>query len=212
MTPAAAIRLQLRLRDRVERRNRVGRVRLVAGIDVSVKDGRSRAAVVVLDAATLATVEERTAERAVPFPYVPGLLSFREIPVILPAFRKLRARPDLAIVDGMGLAHPRRFGLACHLGVLLDLPTIGCGKSLFVGTHDEPARARGSSAPLVHEGETIGAAVRTQDGVNVVYASIGHRVSLATAIKWILRTSTRYRLPEPIRSADHLAGQWACPP
>ncbi len=203
------VALQERLRRRVVRRDDLDRVRLVAGIDVSVRGDRSRAAVVVLDAKTLAPVEARTAERKTPFPYIPGLLSFREIPVILPAFRRLRARPDLAIVDGMGLAHPRRFGLACHLGVLLGLPTIGCGKSLFIGTHDEPARRRGSWEPLTHGGETVGAAVRTQDDVNVVYASIGHRVTLRTAIRWILRTATRFRLPEPIRAAHHEAGRWA---
>lgn len=199
--------LQERLRVRVERKDRLGPVRRIAGFDVSVRDGRSRAAVVVMDAETLRPIEERTADMDTPFPYVPGLLAFRELPALVRAYRKLRVRPDLAIVDGHGLAHPRRFGVACHVGVHLDLPTIGCGKSLFVGAHDDPASARGSWTPLIHLDETIGAAVRTRDGVRAVYASIGHRVSLATAIRWILRTSTRFRLPEPVRAADARAGR-----
>lgn len=206
MTPRQAAALQERLRGRVERRDRVGRVRRLAGFDVSVKDGRSRAAVVVMDAASLDVLDERTAEIDTPFPYVPGLLAFRELPALVRAYRKLRVKPDLAIIDGHGLAHPRRFGIACHVGVHLDLPTIGLGKSLFVGLHDEPARTRGSWTPLVHLDETIGAAVRTQDGVRVVYASIGHRVSLPTAVRWVLRTATRFRLPQPIRAADARAG------
>ncbi len=193
----------------VERRDRVGRVRYVAGVDSSFRGDRARAAVVVLDARTLVPVEVRTHEMRVAFPYVPGLLSFREIPALLRPLRKLTIRPDLLLVDGHGIAHPRRFGLASHLGVILDVPTIGCAKSLFIGEHAEPARERGSWTPLVHHRERVGAAVRTQDGIRIVYASIGHRVSLRTAIRWILRTSTRYRLPEPTRVADHEAGLWA---
>jgi len=209
LTPREAVALQRRMGALVERRDRVGRVRYVAGVDSSFRGALARSAVVVLDARTLAPVEVRTHEMPVPFPYVPGLLSFREIPVLLKALRKLKIRPDLIVVDGHGIAHPRRFGIASHLGVVLDVPTIGCAKSLFVGGHDEPGETRGSCMPLVHDGERVGAAVRTQDGVRIVYASIGHRVSLRTAIRWILRTSTRYRLPEPTRVADHEAGLWA---
>jgi deoxyribonuclease V len=200
-----AVALQRRLAGRVERRDRTGRVRTIAGVDVSVAGGRSRAAVVVLDARTLAPIETATADATVAFPYVPGLLAFREVPVLRRAFRRLKRRPDLAIVDGMGLIHPRRCGLACHLGVVLDLPTIGCGKSYFIGEYAEPAAARGSWSPLTFEGERLGAAVRTRDGVNIVFVSTGHRVSLATAIRWVVRTATRARLPEPVRHAHRAA-------
>jgi deoxyribonuclease V len=208
-TPRQAVEIQQRLRDRVVIRDLKRPVRLIAGVDISVVDGRARAAVVLLDAKTLLTVEAVTAERRVPFPYVPGLLSFREIPVLVPAFRKLKRRPDLAMVDGMGYAHPRRFGIACHIGVLLDMPSLGCAKSLLVGTHAEPRAERGSWTPLRHGEETVGAAVRTRDHTNVVYASVGHRVTLAGAIAWILRTCDGYRLPEPIRAAHQEAGRWA---
>jgi len=200
-----AIALQLRLRGRVERRDRIGRVRRIAGIDVGVRDGRARAAIVVMTP-ELEVVETRTAEVAASFPYVPGLLAFRELPAIRRAFRGLTNKPDLAVVDGHGVAHPRRFGIACHVGVEFGVPSIGCGKSLFVGEHDEPGADRGSWAELRHRGETIGAAVRTREGVRVVYVSTGHRVSLSTAIRWILRLAPRYRIPEPIRAADARAG------
>ena len=160
---------------------------------------------VVLNARTLDVVETRTADRRVTFPYVPGFLAFREVPVIRAAFRKLRCRPDLAIVDGMGLLHPRRCGLACHLGILLDLPTIGCGKTWFVGDYEEPAAARGSWSPMTLDGKTAGAALRTRDGVNVVFVSTGHRVALRTAVRWVLRTAVAARLPEPIRAAHRAA-------
>jgi len=195
----------MRLRGRVERRDRIGRVRRIAGIDVSVRDGRARAAIVVMTP-ELEVVETRTAEVAASFPYVPGLLAFRELPAIRRAFRELTSKPDLAVVDGHGVAHPRRFGIACHVGVEFGVPSIGCGKSLFVGEHDEPGADKGSWTELRHRGETIGAAVRTREGVRVVYVSTGHRVSLNTAIRWILRLAPRYRLPEPIRAADARAG------
>ncbi len=202
VSPAAAVRLQERLRDRVVRSGSPPR-RLVAGADVSEKDGRARAAFVVLRG--LEPVEEAVAETAVPFPYVPGLLSFREIPSLLAAWGRLRTRPDVVIVDGQGTAHPRRFGLACHLGLVLGVPTVGCAKSLLTGRYEEPAPERGSWSPLVDRGETVGAALRTQDGRNVVYVSPGHRVSLAAAIRTVLACAPRYRLPEPQRLADRLS-------
>jgi deoxyribonuclease V len=149
VTPAQAVAIQNRLRGLVERRDRGGRVRRVAGIDIGVKDDRARAAVVVLDWPSLETVEASVVEQPCRFPYVPGLLSFRECPSILAAFRRLRARPDLLMVDGHGIAHPRRFGIASHLGVLLDLPSIGCAKSLLTGEHAEPGRERGAWEPLM---------------------------------------------------------------
>jgi deoxyribonuclease V len=184
---------------------RTGRVepRLVAGADVSEKDGSARAAIVVVR--DLEPVEEATAEQPVRFPYVPGLLSFREIPPLLAAWRKLRTRPDVVIVDGQGYAHPRRFGLACHLGVLLGLPTLGCAKSRLIGEFEEPGPQRGSWTPLRDRGETIGAALRTQDRTNVVYVSIGHRITLAGSIRVVLACAPRYRLPEPQRLADQLS-------
>lgn len=205
LTPRQAITAQERMRDLVERRDRIGRVRRIGGIDVSIRDGWARAAVIVMNP-DFEIIESRTAELRATFPYVPGLLAFRELPAIVKAFRSLDQSPDLALVDGHGVAHPRRFGIACHVGVALDLPTIGCGKSLFVGDHDPPATSRGSWTDLIHQGETIGAALRTRDGVRPIYISTGHRVSLSTAIRWALKLAPRYRLPEPIRAADALAG------
>lgn len=202
VTPREAREIQERLRGRVIRRGAPA-TRLVAGADVSEKDGRARAAIVVTR--DLQPVEEVSAEVPVEFPYVPGLLSFRELPALLAAWRKLRTRPDAVIVDGQGLAHPRRFGLACHLGVLLGVPTIGCAKSRLIGTYDEPDEARGSSSPLKEGGETIGAVLRTQDGRNPLFVSIGHKVSLAAAVRIVLACAVRYRLPEPQRFADHLS-------
>ena len=201
-----AIAVQERLRGLVERRDRLGRVRRIAGVDVSIRDGRARAAVVVMGP-DLEVLETRTAERRATFPYVPGLLAFRELPAIRKAMRALDRLPDLAIVDGHGFAHPRRFGIACHVGVEFGIPSIGCGKSLFVGDHAEPAPARGSWTKLIHKGETIGAALRTRHDVRPIYVSTGHRVSLSTAIRWILKLAPRFRLPEPIRAADALAGE-----
>ena len=195
--------LQLRLRDRVEEGDRLGPVRRVAGADVSY-DRRSpvlHAAVVVLDAASLEVLETAGVRARARFPYVPGYLSFREMPALLEAFARLRTRPDLLVADGHGRAHPRRFGIACHLGVALDLPTIGCAKSRLVGAHREPGARRGSHVQLRDEGEVIGEVVRTREGVKPVFVSVGHRVSLASARRWILRLAPRHRLPEPVRAA-----------
>ena len=178
-------------------------MRLVAGADVSYDRGSPvlYAAVVVLDAERLEVVEVAAATGRATFPYVPGYLSFRELPPLLEAFAKLRARPDLVICDGHGRAHPRRFGLACHLGVALDLPSIGVAKSRLVGEHRAPGPRRGAHAALRDGGEVIGAVVRTQPGVAPVYVSVGHRVSLATARRLALRFAPRFRLPEPTRAA-----------
>jgi deoxyribonuclease V len=146
-------------------------------------------------------------DERVPFPYIPGLLSFREIPPLLSAWKRLRTRPDAIIVDGQGIAHPRRLGIASHLGLVLDVPTIGCAKSRLCGEHEEPAPERGSWTPLIHKDERIGAALRTRDGCNVVYVSTGHRVGLKSAISVVLAWAPRYRLPEPQRLADQLTRQ-----
>jgi len=177
----------------------------VAGVDIGIQGQRARGAVVVLAWPGLEEIERAVAEQPVSFPYVPGLLGFREVPCLIEAFERLRTRPDVALVDGQGRAHPRRFGLACHLGVALDLPTVGVGKSRLVGQHREPGTRRGSRAQLVHQGEVIGAVVRTRDGVKPVYVSIGHRVDLETAVRLVLQSTTRFRLPEPIRAAHRAA-------
>jgi deoxyribonuclease V len=189
--------LQARLAPQVEIRDRIGPIRRIAGVDA----GRDRAAAVLLSFPELRPLEERVIRHTPKFPYVPGLLSFREVPALLVVLRGLK--PDLIFCDGQGLAHPRRFGLACHLGVWLDVPTIGCAKSRLIGTHREPGRRRGAWAPL-RDGEIVGAAVRTRDDVRVVYVSCGHRVSLPTAIRLTLACGGGFRVPEPTRRADQL--------
>jgi deoxyribonuclease V len=195
--------LQLQLCATVEQKDRLGPVRHVAGLDVSYDRGNSTlfAAAVVLDAGSLEVVEVALASRSVSFPYVPGYLSFREIPPVLEAFAELQIRPDLVICDGQGRAHPRRFGLACHFGVTTDVPTIGCAKSRLIGKHRMPGQRRSRRCRLLDGDEVIGSVLRTRDGVQPVYVSIGHRLCLETAIRWILRLTPRYRLPEPIRAA-----------
>lgn len=199
--------MQQRLCRRVLTRDRHRRVRHVAGIDVGFEDGgrTARAAVVVLSFPELVPCAQAIARRRVRFPYVPGYLSFREIPPVLAALKKLPRVPDLLLCDGQGLAHPRRFGLACHLGLLTGIPSIGVAKSRLIGTHGELARAKGSWVPLCDGDETVGAVLRTRAGVKPLYVSIGHRVSLDSAIDLVLRCTTRYRLPETTRAAHALA-------
>ncbi|HHO68525.1 MAG TPA: deoxyribonuclease V [Gammaproteobacteria bacterium] len=204
---AAARAVQERLRERVIRRDALGPVRRVAGVDVGFEQGGSitRAAVAVLDFPSLEPRDQAIARRPTRFPYVPGYLSFRELPAVLDALDRLDTPPDLLLCDGQGLAHPRRFGIACHLGVLTDLPSIGVAKSRLTGTHAEPPPEKGAWVPLLDGDEIIGAVLRTRAGVKPVYVSIGHRVSLETAIDYVLRCTTRYRLPETTRRAHRLA-------
>lgn len=178
----------------------------VTGVDVAYDDERDvvAAAAVVLDAATLAVVAEATAVGRVSFPYVPGLLAFREIPTVRAALDALPCPPGLVVCDGYGLAHPRRFGLASHLGVLTGLPTIGVAKNPFTFRYDEPAAPRGSTSPLLAGAEEVGRAVRTRDGVKPVFVSVGHRVSLANACAHTLALAPAFRLPETTRRADAL--------
>jgi deoxyribonuclease V len=206
VTPKQAIRIQQRLCGRVCICRPGGELRLIAGCDLAFsRDGtQCLAAVVVWDRVSQQVVEQRQAVRPVRFPYVPGLLSFREIPALLAAFRKLAVVPDGVMCDGQGWAHPRRFGLACHVGVLLGLPTIGCAKSILIGAHERLASRRGSRTSLVHDGEEIGTVLRTQAGVRPVYVSIGHNIDLPTAEEIVLSCAVRYRLPEPTRLADRL--------
>ncbi|MEU6658047.1 endonuclease V [Streptomyces sp. NPDC046821] len=179
---------------------------LVTGVDVAYDDERDlvAAAAVVLDAATLAVVEKSTAVGRISFPYVPGLLAFREIPTVVAALAALNSRPGLVVCDGYGMAHPRRFGLASHLGVLTGLPTIGVAKNPFTFTYEEPDAPRGSAAPLLDGDEEVGRALRTQHGVKPVYVSVGHRTSLDTACAWTLSLTPEYRQPETTRRADAL--------
>lgn len=204
---AEARAIQESLRGKIVAKNRFGKIRTVAGIDVGFeKHGTvTRAAVVVLDFPSLTPVEQAVARQLTRFPYVPGYLSFREAPAVLAALKKLRTRPDLLLCDGQGVAHPRRFGLACHLGLLLDIPSIGVAKSRLIGTHGEVPEKKGGWAALEDTGEVIGAVLRTRMGVKPVYVSVGHRISLATAIDYVLRCTTRYRLPETTRRAHWLA-------
>lgn len=202
------MKIQKKLGRRVITEAAFDEVETIAGVDVSVKGPGARAAVVILSFPGLGPLETATAERAVEFPYIPGLLGFREVPVIMEAFGKLKTSPDVTIVDGQGLAHPRRFGLACHLGVELDIPTIGCAKSRLVGEYREPGRRRGCKTALKYNGETIGAVLRTREGVKPVFVSVGHRVDLDGAVRLTLRAAKGFRLPEPIRAAHRAAGRW----
>jgi deoxyribonuclease V len=218
VTPAEARALQLKLCGRIERRDRLPRLRLVAGADVSLElaepggwrrgRGRAFAGVVVYRFPEMQEVERASASLPLRFPYVPGLLSFREIPALLAAFEKLRHAPDLIFCDGQGYAHPRRFGIACHLGLLLDRPTIGVAKSVLVGDYREPGKSPGKHSPLVDEksGEVIGAALRTRQGVKPVFVSLGHRISLRRALALTLAVSDGHRLPRPTRDADRWVG------
>ncbi len=205
VTPAEARRIQNELRARIELRDRLGPVRMIAGADVALDLVRRRAiaGVIVFRFPGMEEVERASAVRPLTFSYVPGLLSFREAPALLAAFARLRHSPDLLFFDGHGYAHPRRFGIACHLGLLLDRPAIGCAKSLLIGEHQEPALAAGSHAPLFDDGETIGAVLRTRNRVKPVYISIGHRISLDRAVEFTLAATDGFRIPRPTRLADH---------
>jgi deoxyribonuclease V len=227
VTPAEAREIQVRLRKRLERERRhgengTGRIRLVAGCDLAFRlpgrrswergTGRAIAGVVVFTFPDLVEVKRVSIEQPLTFPYVPGLLSFREVPALLAAFAQLRHAPDLIFCDGHGYAHPRRFGLACHLGMLLGRPTIGCAKSLLIGDYREPAAKAGSWTPLlapqekeserIATRETIGAAVRTRTGVMPIFVSRGYRITLEQAIRFTLSVCDGFRIPRPTREAD----------
>jgi len=207
VTPLQAAAIQQDLRGNIIREDRFQTIHNVAGVDVGYSDDgkTSRAGVVVLSYPHLEGIDQAMALMPVSFPYIPGLLSFREIPVILGALEKLARLPDLLVCDGHGYAHPRRFGLACHLGLVTGLPSIGVAKSILVGEHAPLAPERGSQSELIHADEVIGLALRTRHGVRPVYVSTGHRISLETAASFVLTCSPKYRLPEPIRLAHRLA-------
>jgi deoxyribonuclease V len=209
VSPKHAIEIQKRLAKRVRASKPTGEIRLVAGADAAFSpDGASCiAAVVVWDLLDRKVVEEKVAVSPLRFPYVPGLLSFREAPAVLAALRKVRRRPELILYDGHGRAHPRRFGIACHVGVISGIPTAGCAKSRLVGCHSGPAHQRGSRADLIDRDEIIGGVLRTQDGVRPVFVSVGHKIDQPTAERYVLQCAIRYRLPEPTRLADILVAR-----
>ncbi len=207
VSPREAIAIQQRLRELVRLEDCFDEVKRVAGVDVGFEQGDSvtRAAVAVLEFPGLELVDQSIVRQPTRFPYVPGLLSFREAPAALEALRQLRESPDLLLVDGQGIAHPRRFGIACHLGVLSGIPSIGVAKNRLVGHHEEVPDERGSWVPLEDKGEIIGAVLRSRKGVRPLYVSPGHCVALATAIEYVMACVTRYRLPETTRWAHRLA-------
>jgi deoxyribonuclease V len=209
LSPGEARRLQGELASRVvqgpplEFRG----VRYVAGADVSTGGDRAYATVAVLDFPGLSVVEVRGFEAPLAFPYVPGLLAFREIPSVVGALEKVQTPVDAVILDAQGLAHPRRMGLASHLGLFLDVPTVGCAKSRLVGDYEEPAAEKGSATNLVHRGEVVGKVVRSREGVSPVFVSVGNRIDLRSAVELVLACCTRYRLPETTRQAHNAANR-----
>ncbi|MCY1016302.1 deoxyribonuclease V [Pyxidicoccus sp. MSG2] len=207
VTPTEAVALQKRLRELLVLQPPAGmKVERVAGADISTEKGNDTGygGIVVLDAATLVPVAQSGAAVALTFPYVPGLLSFRELPIVKAAWERLTVRPDVVIFDGQGTAHPRRMGIACHGGLLFGVPSIGCAKSLLVGTYGKLGDARGATAPITHKGEVVGMAVRTRKGVQPVYVSPGHLMDLPTAVDLVLKVSPKYREPETTRHAHRL--------
>ncbi|HLI05054.1 MAG TPA: deoxyribonuclease V [Ktedonobacteraceae bacterium] len=212
LAPDEAIALQRELAKRVVREDLVGKVERVAGVDMAINEGNgmARAAVVLLSFPELELLEQHVYEEPLRMPYIPGLLSFREIPAILGAFALLKTMPNLVMVDGQGIAHPRRLGIASHLGLWLQLPTIGCAKSILRGTYDKASLGDkvGDWVPLVdksHHDEVLGAALRTKAHVNPMFISLGYGISLETSINYVLACDRGYRLPEPTRLADKLS-------
>ena len=208
LTPSEAIQLQKDLRQQIlVTPLNIDKLSLVGGVDVGFREGKAHAAAVVLGYPSLTLIEHASVELPVTFPYIPGLLSFRETPAVLAALEQLSHMPDALLCDGHGYAHPRRFGIACHLGMLLDLPVVGIGKSILVGSYDNLGIEAGSTAELIDHEEVIGMAIRTRQGVKPIFASIGNRVDLPSAVQLTLRCVKGHRLPEPIRLADRLASR-----
>lgn len=204
LTPRDAMRLQERLRERVVLQDRHGKIRTVAGTDLAFdpETDQAFAGVIVYRFPELVEIERCMARQKLRFPYVPGLLSFRESPALLAAFARLRTEPDLILIDGHGRAHPRLFGIASHIGVLFDRPAIGCAKSLLVGEYEEPAARAGSVSPLEFRGERVGMVLRTRQGVKPIFVTQGHRVSLPSAVRLVRACTDGFRIPKPTREAD----------
>ncbi len=209
VTPREAVELQKRLREQVRLEPLKRKIETIAGADISFNkyEPTIYAGIVVLRLPSLEVIEEVGVVGETKFPYVPGLLSFRELPAVAAAWERLERKPDVLIFDGVGYAHPRRFGIACHGGVLLDLPTIGCAKSILVGTHEPLGEEAGAQAPLVHRGEVVGMALRTRAGVSPVYVSIGHLMDLPTAVAIVRSMGAGYREPETTRRAHRLVNE-----
>jgi deoxyribonuclease V len=207
ITPDQAVKIQQQLRQEVITQDDFGAVNYVAGIDVGFEENGAitRAAVAVLTYPELQLCDQAIARRPTSFPYIPGFLSFREVPAVLDALEQVKTIPDLLLCDGQGMAHPRRFGIACHIGLLTNTPAIGVGKSRLVGTHEEPLDERGAWVPLTHKGDLIGVVLRTRPKTKPLYISVGHRISLESAIAYVMGCTTKYRLPETTRHAHKLA-------
>ncbi len=210
-TLSDATRIQQELRRRVITHDDLGPIRTVAGIDAGYEGDLARAVVVVLAFPSLEPLDYAIARRPAPLPYIPGFLSFREGPAVMAALNDVRVQPDLLICDGQGIAHPRRLGIASHIGVLANIPAIGCAKSLLIGKHTPVPDERGAHVPLTDKGEVIGAVLRTRSGTKPVYISVGHRIGLEHAIQLVMACTTRYRLPETTRAADGLASHGRIP-
>lgn len=210
VTPGQAVEIQKKLSLQVCQKRPLPEIRIVAGIDAAYSaDGkRCIAGVILWDRQEREVIEKHIAVRPLEFPYIPGLLSFREMPAALAALRKLQHCPDAIICDGQGIAHPRRFGIACHVGVIAKIPTIGCGKSRLIGSYTAPANKRGSASPLSVQKEVVGTVLCTKDRVKPLFVSVGHLIDLPTAEQLVLACATGYRLPEPTRLADHLVSDF----
>ncbi len=210
LSPKEAIELQKQLADEIidDSPLDLANIRYVAGVDVSVKNNVSQSAVVVLSFPELEVIEISRAKLPTTFPYVPGLLSFREGAVLIEAFRQLKQEPDVLIFDGMGRIHPRKIGIASHMGLWLQKPTIGCGKNHLVGNYETPDLEKGSYSTLTYKGETLGVVLRTRTNVKPVYISVGHLADLETSIQLVLACTPKYRLPRPIREAHNAAGEY----
>ncbi len=216
VTPRDAIAIQEMLRARIKLCDTCEKINVIAGADVSFDDDWGYGGVITYTYPGLEELERRSVRMKLTFPYIPGLLAFREAPVLLAALEQLSTEPDLLLFDGQGIAHGRRMGIATHMGIVLNKPAIGCAKSRLVGTFDEPGKERGCYKPLVHAGEAVGAVVRTRNGVKPIFVSPGTGISLATSIKIVLQCLDGYRIPKPTREADHYVGglkkSFAAPP
>ena len=197
--------LQKELAEKVIFEDELGEVKIIAGVDVAYEKNGEKviAAITLLEAGTLTLLETAVHSEKVSFPYIPGLFSFRELPPVLKAFKKLTQKPDLIVCDGQGYAHPRRFGLACHLGVELDIPAIGCAKKRLIGEFEMPGSEKGAYSNLYDQEEIIGRVLRTQENVNPVFVSVGRKIDLPAACRWVFHLCPSYRLPETTRTADH---------
>ena len=206
VTPGEAIAIQEALRTRIRLRDTFAATHVIAGADMSIDGNWGYGGVITYTFPRLEEIERRSVRMKLTFPYVPGLLAFREAPVLLAALELLSTEPDLLLFDGQGIAHGRRMGIATHMGILLNKPTIGCAKSRLVGTFEEPGADRGCYEPLVHEGETVGAVLRTRKQVRPIFVSPGTGISLKTSISIVMRCLDGYRIPKPTREADHYVG------